>query len=113
MSTGGDAAIMPHFPDCPGYTPMTDFGKFVDAFTPAEVADKVKTLGVVKANMALFPLVVLSLMAGAFIAFGAMYYTVAITDSSVGYGLTKLIGGLVFALGFILVVIAGAELFTG
>lgn len=92
---------------------MTDFGKFVDAFTPAEVADKVKTLGVVKANMALFPLVILSLMAGAFIAFGAMYYTVAITDSSVGYGLTKLIGGLVFALGFILVVIAGAELFTG
>ncbi|MCX4187648.1 formate/nitrite transporter family protein [Methylophaga sp. OBS4] len=92
---------------------MSDFGKFVDAFTPAEVAEKVKTLGVVKANMPAFPLVILSLMAGAFIAFGAMYYNLVITDSHASYGITKLVGGLVFSLGFILVVIAGAELFTG
>lgn len=92
---------------------MSDFGKFVDAFTPAEVAEKVKTVGVYKANMPLLSLVILSLMAGAFIAFGAMYYTVAITDSHVSYGITKLIGGVAFTLGFTLVVIAGAELFTG
>lgn len=92
---------------------MSDFGKFVDAFTPAEVADKVKTVGVDKANMPFVSLVILSMMAGAFIAFGAMYYTVAITDSNMAYGLTKLLGGLAFSLGFILVVIAGAELFTG
>lgn len=92
---------------------MSDFGKFVDAFTPAEVAEKVKTVGVDKANMHFLSLVILSLMAGAFIAFGAMYYTVAITDSSMAYGVTKLIGGLAFSLGFIMVVIAGAELFTG
>lgn len=92
---------------------MSDFGKFVDAFTPAEVAEKVKTIGVDKATMALFPLVILSLMAGAFIAFGAMYYTVAITDSGMSYGLSKIVGGLTFTLGFILVVVAGAELFTG
>ncbi len=92
---------------------MSDFGKFVDAFTPAEVAEKVKTIGVDKANMHFLSLIILSLMAGAFIAFGAMYYTVAITDSNMAYGMTKLIGGLAFSLGFILVVIAGAELFTG
>ncbi|MCC5796428.1 MAG: formate/nitrite transporter family protein [Methylophaga sp.] len=92
---------------------MSDFGKFVDAFTPAEVAEKVKTVGVDKANMPLLPLVVLSLMAGAFISFAAMYYTVVMTDANMAYGLSRLIGGLVFALGFILVVVAGAELFTG
>lgn len=92
---------------------MSDFGKFVDAFTPAEVAEKVKTVGVDKANMRFLSLVILSLMAGAFIAFGAMYYTVAITDNGAAYGLTKVVGGLAFSLGFIMVVIAGAELFTG
>ncbi len=92
---------------------MSDFGKFVDAFTPAEVAEKVKTVGVDKANMSIIPLVILSLMAGAFISFAAMYYTVVMTDAGDAYGLARLMGGLVFALGFILVVIAGAELFTG
>jgi len=92
---------------------MSDFGKFVDAFTPAEVAEKVKTIGVDKANMHFLSLVILALMAGAFIAFGAMYYTVAITDSTMSYGLTKLLGGVAFSLGFIMVVVAGAELFTG
>lgn len=92
---------------------MSDFGKFVDAFTPAEVAEKVKTIGVDKANMSIIPLVVLSLMAGAFISFAAMYYTVVMTDAGSAYGLARLMGGVVFALGFILVVIAGAELFTG
>jgi formate/nitrite transporter len=92
---------------------MSDFGKFVDAFTPSEVAVKVKTVGVDKANMPFVSLIILSMMAGAFIAFGAMYYTVTITDSSMAYGMTKLVGGLAFSLGFIMVVIAGAELFTG
>lgn len=92
---------------------MSDFGKYVDAFTPAEVAQKVKTIGVDKANMPLIPLVILSLMAGAFISFAAMYYTVVMTGAGDAYGLARFIGGLVFALGFILVVIAGAELFTG
>lgn len=92
---------------------MSEFAKFVDAFTPAEVAEKVKTLGVSKANMPFLPLLILSMMAGAFISFGAMYYTVAMTHPSEAYGAAKLLGGLAFSLGFILVVIAGGELFTG
>lgn len=92
---------------------MSDFAKYVDAFTPAEVAKKVKTLGVSKANMPFLQLLVLSMMAGAFISFGAMYYTVAMTHPSEAYGAAKMLGGLAFSLGFILVVIAGGELFTG
>jgi len=92
---------------------MTEFAKFADAFTPAEVALKVKTLGVSKAKMAFLPLLVLSMMAGAFISFGAMYYTVAMTHPAEAYGAAKILGGLAFSLGFILVVIAGGELFTG
>ncbi|MHC4545154.1 MAG: formate/nitrite transporter family protein [Planctomycetota bacterium] len=52
-------------------------------------------------------------MAGAFIAFGAVLYTYVIHDSSLSMGLTKLLGGMVFCLGLILVIVAGAELFTG
>ncbi|MBE0439365.1 MAG: formate/nitrite transporter family protein [Gammaproteobacteria bacterium] len=92
---------------------MSEFSKFADAFTPAEVAQKVKTLGVAKANMPVFPLLILSMMAGAFISFGAMYYTLVMTDPSSAYGASKLLGGVAFSLGFILVVIAGGELFTG
>mgnify|MGYP000397285227 FL=1 len=92
---------------------MSEFAKFVDAFTPEEVANKVKTLGVSKANMSFLPLLVLSMMAGAFISFGAMYYTVVMTHPSEAYGAAKLLGGLAFSLGFVLVVIVGGELFTG
>jgi formate/nitrite transporter len=92
---------------------MSEFAKFADAFTPAEVAQKVKTLGVSKANMPFLPLLILSMMAGAFISFGAMYYTVAMTHPAEAYGAAKILGGLAFSLGFILVVIAGGELFTG
>jgi formate transporter len=87
--------------------------KFADAFTPSEVALKVKTLGVKKANMPFLPLLILSMMAGAFISFGAMYYTVVMTHPSEAYGAAKLLGGVSFSLGFILVVIVGGELFTG
>ena len=56
---------------------------------------------------------VLAFLAGVFIALGAMFYTLVITDSNLGFGLTRLIGGVAFSLGLILVVVASAELFTG
>jgi formate/nitrite transporter FocA (FNT family) len=73
---------------------MSEFGKYIDAISPDQVAEKVKTVGVKKANMSWFPLVVLAMMAGAFIAFGAMYYTVVMTEPTGGYGISKLLGGL-------------------
>jgi len=92
---------------------MSTNGTFADAFTPAQVAHKVKTLGINKAETPFLPLIVLSLMAGAFISLGAMYYTVVMTNPSEAYGAAKMLGGIAFSLGFMLVVIAGGELFTG
>jgi formate/nitrite transporter len=52
-------------------------------------------------------------MAGAYIAFAAVLFTLVTTDSGLGFGMMRLVGGLVFCLGLILVVVGGAELFTG
>ena len=85
----------------------------VDGFTPSEIARLVETKGVAKISAAPFTTLVLGVLAGAFIGLGGVLSTVATTGSSFGYGPTKIIGGLVFSLGLILVIVAGAELFTG
>ena len=85
----------------------------LDAYAPQLIAQLVDGIGVKKAHLTWHKLILLGVLAGIFIAFGAMLYTVVITDSQLGYGLTKLIGGVAFSLGLILVVVAGAELFTG
>lgn len=84
-----------------------------DAYTPPDIARRVGTVGVTKARLPLLPLVVLSVLAGAFISFGAMLFTVVITDAGLGLGPTRLLGGIAFSLGLILVLVGGAELFTG
>ncbi|MEQ8667116.1 MAG: formate/nitrite transporter family protein [Rhodospirillales bacterium] len=85
----------------------------IDAYAPAEMAHRIETAGVSKAALATLPLLALAVLAGAFIAFGGMFYLVAITDSGLGFGPTRLLGGLAFSLGLVLVVVGGAELFTG
>jgi len=55
----------------------------------------------------------LGILAGFFIGLGAVFCTLVTTDIGLGFGLGKLLGGLAFSLGLILVVVAGAELFTG
>lgn len=85
----------------------------VDAHPPAEVAREIERIGVVKARTDALTLLVLAVLAGAFISLGAMLYTVVATDSALGFGPTRLLGGLAFSLGLVLVVVAGAELFTG
>jgi formate/nitrite transporter len=85
----------------------------LDAYKPAEMALRVEQAGVAKAKAGLIPLFTLAVLAGAFIAFGAMVYTVAVTGSTLGVGPTKLLGGLAFCLGLVLVIVGGAELFTG
>lgn len=66
----------------------------------------------IKASHTNSKLFVLSILAGMFIAFGAIFY-LNITSYGGNTGVMKLLGGLGFSLGLILVVIAGAELFTG
>ncbi len=84
-----------------------------DAYPPQEIAREVERIGVVKAHADALTLLVLAVLAGAFISLGALLFTVAVTESSFGFGPTRLIGGISFCLGLILVVVAGAELFTG
>ncbi len=96
---------------------MTDSGFShvgFDALAPAEVARKAETVGVAKATMSFLDTFVLAVLAGAFIALGAVFSTtVAAGGADLPYGVVRLLAGLVFALGLILVVVAGAELFTG
>ena len=72
-------------------------------------------MGVGKAASPWFSVVVLGILAGAYIGFGGLLCTSVTFDvaAKAGIGIRKLIGGSAFSLGLMLVVIAGAELFTG
>jgi formate transporter len=85
----------------------------IDAHPPPEMAELMENVGVKKANLDFWSMFALAVLAGLFIGLGAEFFTLVITDTGLGFGLNKLIGGLVFSLGLILVVVAGAELFTG
>jgi len=99
----------------------------IDSLLPAEMATRAEYLGVRKAEMPAFTMFMLAVLAGAFISLGAIFsttvaaggMTVAAVDGTVvytsglPYGVTRLLTGLVFCLGLILVVVGGAELFTG
>ncbi|HEU0246758.1 MAG TPA: formate/nitrite family transporter [Gaiellaceae bacterium] len=86
----------------------------LDALPPASVARKAESVGVTKAQMAGLDVFVLAVLAGAFIALGAIFATtVSSGGSALPYGVVRLLAGLTFSLGLVLVVVAGAELFTG
>ena len=86
----------------------------LDALPPAEVARKAENVGVAKACMSPANVFALSILAGAFIALGAIFATTTMAGGGdLPYGVVRLLGGLTFTLGLILVVVAGAELFTG
>ena len=85
----------------------------IDAYTPAKMAELVENIGVKKAALPAVPTLMLGILAGVFIAFGAMFYTLVITNQYMGLGSARLVGGIAFSLGLILVVVGGAELFTG
>lgn len=99
----------------------------IDSLLPAEMATRAEYLGVRKAEMPALTMFILAVLAGAFISLGSIFATtvaaggmsVTAADGSVAYttglpyGVTRLLTGLVFCLGLILVVVGGAELFTG
>jgi formate/nitrite transporter len=86
----------------------------VAAPLPAEMARACEAAGVAKAERDALTLVVLGLLAGAFIALGAIFMTVVITGAGdLPWGVARLLAGLTFSLGLILVIVGGAELFTG
>ena len=87
----------------------------IDALLPAEMAQRAEATGVRKAATGTLDLLILALLAGAFIGLGAVFATTvaAGTAGVVPYGIARLLVGLVFCLGLILVIVGGAELFTG
>lgn len=84
-----------------------------EALLPPEMARKAEEIGASKAKQDLVKTSVLAVLAGAFIAFGAIFATLITSGSDLPYGVTKVLAGLAFSLGLILVVVGGAELFTG
>ena len=84
-----------------------------DAYAPRQIADRVRDVGVAKARLPMASLLLLGVLAGAFIGLGALMFTLVASDASLGFAAQRLLGGLVFSLGLLLVVVAGAELFTG
>lgn len=84
-----------------------------DALMPPEMAAKAEALGVKKAGLDLLSTLALSVLAGAFIAMGAVFSTTVMADPALSFGWQRLLGGLVFSVGLIMVVVGGAELFTG
>lgn len=99
----------------------------IDSLLPAEMAEKAEGIGVRKSQMPFFTMLMLSILAGAFISLGSIFATtisaggisvngvdgVLAYSTALPYGVTRLLTGLVFCLGLILVVVGGAELFTG
>jgi formate transporter len=82
---------------------------------PEETIDCIISNGEKKTKLSFLKTIILGFLAGVYIGFGAHLSTVATTGISdhLGFGLTKIIGGIVFSVGLMMVVIAGAELFTG
>ncbi len=99
----------------------------IDALLPQEMASRAEAVGVKKAEMPFLKTFMLAILAGAFIAVGAIFATTvsagaqSVTAADGGaaytvglpYGVVRLLAGLVFSLGLILVLVGGAELFTG
>jgi formate transporter len=87
----------------------------IDALIPSEMAQRAESIGVKKVEMPAMSIFILAILAGAFIALGAIFATTVATGTgdALSFGVSKLLTGFAFCLGLILVVVAGAELFTG
>jgi len=86
----------------------------IDALLPHEMAQRAEDIGVQKSKSSTSATFTLAVLAGAFIALGAMFATIVATGTTaLPFGVSRLLVGLVFCLGLILVIVGGAELFTG
>lgn len=91
---------------------MTELGP--DALLPPEMATRAEDVGVRNARLDTLSLFALAVLAGAFISLGAIFATtVSAGTGGMPFGIVRLLAGLAFSLGLILVIVGGAELFTG
>jgi len=93
---------------------MADAEVTFDALLPPQMASRAEAIGIRKAQTDFWTMLALAVLAGAFIAAGALYSTtVSAGAAALPFGVGRLLAGFVFCLGLILVIVAGAELFTG
>jgi formate transporter len=85
----------------------------LQAYSPAEIKEAVEKIGVKKANFPFLTSFMLAMVAGGGVGFGALYYTIVASDPTWSFAAVRVVGGLVFTLGLALVLVGGAELFTG
>jgi formate transporter len=85
----------------------------LQAYSPAEIKEAIEKVGVKKANLPFLASFMLAIVAGGGVGFGALYYSIVASDPELGFATTRVVGGLVFTLGLVLVLVGGAELFTG
>jgi len=84
-----------------------------NAYSPAQIQDAIESGGVKKASLPFLPCFMLAVVAGGGIGLGALYYTIVASDAELSFATIRVVGGLVFSLGLTIVLVAGAELFTG
>ena len=85
----------------------------LNAYSPAEIKQAVETVGVKKTRLPLLASFMLAIVAGGSVGLGALYYTIVASDGAMSFATVRLLGGLTFSLGLALVIVGGAELFTG
>ena len=96
-----------------GQTPVAPPPIFnFNAYSPAEIQALIETVGVKKATLPTLPCFLLAAVAGGSIGFGALYYCIVASDASLSFATLRVMGGMVL-LGLAIVMVAGAELFTG
>jgi formate/nitrite transporter len=84
-----------------------------NAYSPAEIKEAIEKVGVKKTNLPLQASFMLAIVAGGSVGLGALYYTVIASDAELSFATIRVVGGLAFSLGLALVLVGGAELFTG
>ena len=85
----------------------------LNAYSPAEIKEAVEKIGVKKIRIPALASFMLAMVAGGSIGLGALYYTIVASDSAMSFAAIRMLGGLAFSLGLVLVLVGGAELFTG
>src|ERR1044071_1706900 len=85
----------------------------LQAYSPAEIKEATEKVGVKKANLPFLTSFMLAIVAGGGIGFGAVYDSIVASDPTLSFATVRVVGGMVFSLGLALVLIGGAELFTG
>ena len=84
-----------------------------NAYSPAEIKEAVERVGVKKARLPFLASFMLAIVGGGSIGLGALYYTIVASDAEMSFAAVRVLGGLAFSLGLALVLVGGAELFTG